>query len=504
MDSMACATVSAFWEAHCHPKAWNFVTLGLHNGDLYHFLSLIRPFKTLRAGGRPVRILTASRPHHELALLFADRVDEVVFTPIQDFTGLQICEWRTVTGRDAFAPGELINMLPQDYFRRPLQFGPVWFMLNERAIFLIHLMKLLLMLPLDIGPDLPIVTSTARTGAQALFQQYDMIEGRTLLLFPFQHSHPEGFRYTHACFATLAARAAASGLRVYTSVAPGEEPVDGTTGIFVPFGVLVPLCELAGYTVIWRSGISDILVTARCVKVGIYPTQLFLNEQSPIGLGLGGNERGIIFDFANHVDQEAFAEAVVSRLLGPDPTDGSPYIPKRIHELLDLRLRPDLPNGFFRREDFVVRHDWGRVFTSGVLAEGWSGLEPWGMWSQGYRSTLYLKPALPMGIDVAEMGGRRVVLLLDLVFAIAPDIQETLYYTIEVNADSVSYEARWPERGRIFRIPLPSEQLHAPLRVTFTVENPATTRALSGGKSDDDRLIGIGLGRAAYEVVSAA
>jgi hypothetical protein len=502
MDQEVAANLDEFCRQNCAPDAWNFITTGLHNGDLYHFLTLLRPFKTLRAGRHPVRLIATSKPHLAIANLFADRVDEITYTPAPDFTGPQLSEWRVATGRDKFAPGELINMLPHDYFRPPLQFGPLWFMLNDRAMFYIHLMKLLLNLPLSIAPDLPVVTAQARDEARTLFQQRDLAEGRSLILFPYQHSHPRGFTYTQECFAALAARATAVGLHVYTSIGPGEEPIEGTTGIFIPFSIVVPFCELAGHVVVWRSGLSDMLVTARCANVGIYHSRSWLESHSPICYNLGGSERGLVFDLDNRSDPQNFAETVLATLVGAEPSDGSACIPGQIRELLALRLRPDRPNGLFRQQDFVIRHDWGRVFTSGVLGEGWSGLEPWGIWSQGYRSILYLKPALPTSFDPAELGDRQMVLVLDLQFAIARETHEVLHYTVEVNAEATAHEAQWPHRGRVLRIRLRPEQLRMPLRITFTVDNPATTRALSGGKSNDDRLIGIGLGRACYELVA--
>lgn len=502
MDESTLAAIENFWSHHCEPEAWNFVTTSLHNGDLYCLLGLLRPFKAMRAGGRPVRVLAVNRAHFAIANLFADRVDEIKLTLDADFTGLQISEWRVVTGRAKFAPGELINMLPNDYFRPPIQFSRLWFVLNDRASFLIHLMKLILTLPMDIAPDLPATTAVAQEEAKSQFLQHGMIEGKTLILFPYQHSHSAGFRYTQECFAALAGRASAMGLRVYTSVSRDEKPIEGTTGVFIPFDLLVPLSDLAGYIVVWRSGISDMLAPTICANVGIYRAQNWYENHSPICYGLGGNERGVVFDLDNHVDPQRFAEVITDTLFGPDPADASSFVPLPVRELLQLRLRPDRPNGLFRRDDFVIRHDWGRIFTSGVLGDGWGGLEPWGIWTHGYRSILYLKPALPASFEDAEVGDRQVFLVLDLMFAIAANTHEHLHYEVEVNSDKYIHSEHWPQNYQVLRIKLRPEQLRMPLRVTFTIDNPMTPRNISNGRSTDDRLIAIGLRRACYELVA--
>ena len=500
MDDATAARLSAFWEAHCKPQAWNFITTGLHHGDFLHMLSVLNAFRRIRAGGLPVRMLAVSKAHYELASTFADRIDELILTPGADFTGLEISEWRVATRRDAFAPGELISMLPHHYFRRPLRFEPLWYVLNDHGLFYIHLIKLLLNLPLDIAPHLPAPTPEARAKARALFDQHGLSEGRSLVLFPFQHSHPQGFDYTQDHFAALAARAAAAGLSVCTSVAPGEAPMPGTPGIFIPFSILVPFCDLAGHAVTWRSGISDILAPATCAKVHLYTSQEAADHHGPIAFALGGVERNLGFDFVAQPDPARFADAVMSVLLAPAPTDGSACVPRRVRDQMELRLRPDRPNGLFRTEDYVIRSDWGRIFTSGVLGEGWSGVEPWGIWSQGYRSILYLRPAIPHSLDPAEAEGRSVELVLDLQFALVADIHEELRFSIEVNGEVTPFTGRWPERGRRVRMKLRPELLRGPLRVTFVIDNPETPRVMSKGENRDERLIGIGLGGARYEL----
>lgn len=499
IDEETSARITAFWDASGDPDAWNFITTELHNGDCYYFLALLRAFRKFRSGGRRIRVLAVNRQHLALAALFADQIDQLEYTPNADFSGEQLSAWRVARNRGEFVPGILLNLFPLNYFPPPLDWGALWFLLTTRGLYFLHLFKLLLGLPIDIALDVPAVSASARRAALELSRQHDLIPGRTLILFPYGVSWPQGEQATRDHMAALAARATAGGLRVLTSIAGEEVPVPGTSGIFIPFGVLIPFCELAGYVVGLRSGISEVLATARCTKVYTYINQEAIDDNSVVAYGLGGAERGIVFDFDRHPDPPGFAETALARLLGPAPSDGSSCIPQKVRQLLNLTLSPAIPNGRFTAAEFIIRHDWGRIFTSGVLGDGWSGPEGDGIWTQGFRSVLYLKPAIPASFTAEALLGRSVILCIELAFAIAPDTHDVLDYSIEVNEDRSCHQARWPDNVRVFRIPLSLDVATAPLRLTIMVENPISLHDLANGRGGDGRIVGMRLMKAGYE-----
>jgi hypothetical protein len=484
------AAVNAFWERHCDPEGWNFYVADAGNGDLYRILTLMRPFRGLRAGGRSIRVITGSRPQAALCSMFSDVIDHVVCTPEARFNGRTIRDWRRATGRDHLRPGELINLYPVDYFQPPLDWGRLWYLLNDRGIFFIHLYKFLLGLQLDISPDLPFISDEARVGARALFEQAGLDAGRTLLLFPyaksapFSQSRPDVERH----FAALAKAAAEQGLRVCTSVAPAEDPIDGTDGVFIPLDLLIPFCDLAGYAVTVRSGISDILSGACCRKLHIYPSEWMAEAVSPIADGVGGVERNLSFVFAEENDPPRFAALALDALQRPVAGDASTYVPRHISDLLAAPLTCGDLNGRFRQQDFVIRNDYARLYSSGALADGWSGSENWGIWTLGYRATLYLRPAAVMLPDIHDRPEQPVNLVLDLTFALSESTRETLDCTIEVNGgERVPHVARWPDRWRVFHFPLPREALDTPTRITVTVRDPKAASNPVG----EQRLLGL-------------
>jgi hypothetical protein len=502
MDDAVLARIEAYWARHGQADAWTFITTNLHNGDLYSVLTLLRPFRMLRSGGRPVRVLATGRTHHQIALLFRDVIDEVIYTPEAAFTARDINHWRVIRGCGYLTTGTPIPLNVIDYIEPPLPWGGLWFLFNDLGIFYMHLFKFLLGLPLDVAPSPPTISPHARHAAAELLNQYSLPFGKTVVLFPYAQTaeyaqHPQRVR-DH--FAALAERARLNGLSVCTSVVQDEEPVDGTRSMFIPFGLLIPFCDLAGYAVTIRSGITDMLSVSQCRKLHIYPSQRAADRVSPVGLGLGGIEQNLAFQFAEQPDPDGFAKIASHALLAPQPTDGSAWVPALVRDLLALKVSKGAPDGRFRAADGILRMENYRLFVSGVLAEGWSGAEDWGTWTLGHRSIVYLRAATAFGLDPAETDGCPIVLLLDLQFAITRDIHEVLEYSVEVNGRAAYYQARWPDRWRVLRLPLAPAELHAPVRVIFSVENPALRHVPPDGGAGDRRVIGIGLLKATYEL----
>lgn len=493
--------VNRLWEEHARPDAWNFFVSDLHNGDLFLFLSLLRPFRKKLGNDGAIRLITNKVAHCQLASLFPDAIDEVVHTPGATMSGRQVRDWRAAMGHSALERGTLINLYPPDYLSSYIEWGRLWSLFNDHTIYFVHLFKFLLELPLDIAPTPPLISEEAKRTAQALFEDLGLTIGRSLVLWPVAFSQPfmQDQQRVRQHFAALAARAAEAGFIVCTSVAasdPGGE-IPGTRRIFVPFDMMIPFCELAGYAVVLRTGVSEVLSWAKCTKVNVYPSEHFAAVASPLAYGLGGTEHSVAFDLISNPDPERFARTVLTELKRGAVGYPKNYVPASVLELLRAPFPYRTSLGQFQRSEFVVRHDYTRVLRSGILAEGWWGLEDWGVWTNGYRSVLYLRPSVSDASQLAD--GAQHMLVIRLTFPMAVGIREIVRYSVEVNTEIYSHEVRWPDCWQTLQIPISAEQCCNPVRVTFMVDSPASTKLLSGGKADDDRVIGIGLLGVSYE-----
>jgi len=93
-------------------------------------------------------------------------------------------------------------------------------------------------------------------------------KGRTVILSPYAKSMvtlPDTF------WQTLAETYRQEGYLVCTNVAGDEKPVSGTRPLSIPIAQVVSAAEYAGLFIGIRSGLCDILATARCRKIVVFP-----------------------------------------------------------------------------------------------------------------------------------------------------------------------------------------------------------------------------------------
>ena len=62
-----------------------------------------------------------------------------------------------------------------------------------------------------------------------------------------------------------------NGFSVYTNVVKNEKPLEDTIPISIPIGEMISAVEYAGYFIGIRSGLCDIIMTANCEKIVIFP-----------------------------------------------------------------------------------------------------------------------------------------------------------------------------------------------------------------------------------------
>jgi hypothetical protein len=367
------------WARHGGVDAWTFATCRQKNGDVYLLGAALGAFRDVHGAGAPVRMLVPNDRHARILALFPEAADEVRID--SDLAGLEEEEltlWAALHGIDQFAPGNCIFAHPWLYVRRQVEL----IRLMQEGLNYLDLLKFGLRLPFDTPAALPTISAEQCRAAEEIAARAGVLPGRTLVLFPYAETLPIDIR-PH--FGALAAEATARGLRVLTSVAGIETPVPGTEPVPLPFDVLLPFCEIAGYASGIRSGVADIIATASCRKLVLFAEDVHHEIWSVRDMELGGSLREEVFNFAE-TTPDRFAAAVAPILFDqpPDPVRESVpdpvtlYLSGRADGSCDFASTP-LRFGRFRGfGDLVLGYGWGRAMREGVPIVGG-------------RSTLYVK-----------------------------------------------------------------------------------------------------------------
>ena len=106
---------------------------------------------------------------------------------------------------------------------------------------------------------------------EQIFEERHFVKGKTVLLIPYANSLnnlPIQF------WETLTKRLNDKGYTVCTnSSGSGEPPVRGSCPIYIPYKQLEPFLKMAGYSISFRCGLSDILSNIEHTKIILYPKQ---------------------------------------------------------------------------------------------------------------------------------------------------------------------------------------------------------------------------------------
>jgi hypothetical protein len=173
----------------------------------------------------------------------------------------------------------------------------------------------------------------------------------------------------------------------------------------------------------------------------------------------------------------------------PPGQSGSDFIPAAVADYLELHplvfgkisISSDEPS---------IQGDGFRGIHGVVLAEGWAGLEPFGVWSDEDRAVLYLKnpfagdPALP------QIGGSRVI-IVSCRGAISEQYP-TLRARFNVGSAPIDVVFSWPETMSC-DITLPIDLESAFIRIDVEIDSPKSPYERTNGVSPDHRRLGIGV-----------
>jgi hypothetical protein len=120
---------------------------------------------------------------------------------------------------------------------------------------------------------LPAAPGACPDAVARLFSAARLPKGSTAILSPCAHNFPA---LPGEFFERLAARLREIGLSVATNCgAPGEQPVAGTAPLRFPLEAAIQAAEYAGFFVGYRSGFCDLIHTARCRKLFVYPDKAY-------------------------------------------------------------------------------------------------------------------------------------------------------------------------------------------------------------------------------------
>lgn len=125
------------------------------------------------------------------------------------------------------------------------------------------------------------------------FEQNGLVPGKTVILAPYSVSARDT---PMDVWCHLASRLVYMGYTVCTNCSSAEEALPHTIPIFFDFLDAKNMVEMAGYFVGWRSGLCDIIATAGCKKVVLYPHDTVFCQSGRAITYTGINELGLCSD----------------------------------------------------------------------------------------------------------------------------------------------------------------------------------------------------------------
>ncbi len=110
----------------------------------------------------------------------------------------------------------------------------------------------------------------------AIFSKYDLQPGKTVVLSPYAKTL---YLLPEWVWVKIASLLSSKGYTVVTNVGGEfEKPVEGTRAVYFDYDISVPFLEKCGYFIGIRSGLCDVISSARCKKIIIYQPYLFWGE----------------------------------------------------------------------------------------------------------------------------------------------------------------------------------------------------------------------------------
>lgn len=188
---------------------------------------------------------------------------------------------------------------------------------NYKGInFLDHFCYSIFELGESAGPEVPYVhrdNDQAKHYVSSLFEKEHLEKGKTVILMPYANTAPQ---IRMEFWTELVARLKEQGYIVCTNSSGDiEPPIEGTKPLFFDLRYGLEVVEAAGIMIALRSGLCDVLSSAKAKKIIIYPDRIygpgrFIDFYNLVGLGLSKEAD----EFEWNGDVEQMLEMVLDRI----------------------------------------------------------------------------------------------------------------------------------------------------------------------------------------------
>lgn len=171
--------------------------------------------------------------------------------------------------------------------------------LGYKKISVVDTYKFMLGLDMHTKPKRPILRIDARQEAERIFDDYQLVRGKTVIICPRANSVVE---LSNEVWLGMADDLAATGLLpVFMNSDAGGSKYNT---VEFPLSCAIEFCDLAGYMVSLRSGFCDLTATSSSRRLIIYPDEMWYGGKLIVGCGLincelsdGKNLLEVVHDF---------------------------------------------------------------------------------------------------------------------------------------------------------------------------------------------------------------
>jgi hypothetical protein len=308
--------VDALWSRlRANGPGWYWIGAFAHHGDLYHACSLAEAFRAEHGAHIPLRLVVSQRSQAAVASLFREQFASVIVEP--HLPALR-SEWQAFLQSSklpAFGPDSPLVFFPDINVEAPSQRITGDRFLRENQITWMAWYRVIFHLPEGAEPAPPPLRADLRDHAARLCEEGGVAPGRSAILFPHAQHWPEPAALTK--LAALAATLSSRGWTVFTSTVGEEAAVPGTRSLFIPFDLLIEVAERAGWAIGIRSGVWDVLSSARCRKTILHHSPLSPPVWGTDALELDRAARLLVVDFERESADRLAARIISGEALAP-------------------------------------------------------------------------------------------------------------------------------------------------------------------------------------------
>lgn len=300
--------ISFFFSLITYARIWHKLRLGKNElaiicpygiGDTYFICILSKML--VDKYGRSI-VLVVKLQHLAITNMFSDSISRVIAYDLTE------TELRRIGDATNILNGNVLIGHPSN-IKKQLLFE----MVGIECLNLLDCYKVYFGLPLTCELTGPQPAALAAMKAKNFMKSLNLPEGKTVLLCPACYSTekiPADF------WTDLADACKKHGLTVCTNVTGAESGIKGTMPVTVELDLIISFVEHAGHVVSARSGLCDLISSARCNKVVIYPDQKWANGTifsgtSILKMGLTTNVKEYLYD---PIEQEVVIAEIIQDL----------------------------------------------------------------------------------------------------------------------------------------------------------------------------------------------